>query len=181
MFQYTLTYKNVPDYATYADQIREANPNVIAVSVNKDTQKISITSSVEIYGAEIAILNSIVPMEESTYRQILKQTVLKEEAGRNALQEMVARLNDGGDYFTSADEGIAGSELLWPIEAFLKRGFFVFAFRKAALTLLKPEVTIYDEQTKAFFESKLRELALEFSGVTNEQLDYIKNAPEGQV
>ena len=119
--------------------------------------------------------------DDEIVEQVLEVTVQKEEAGRAALQRMVAHLNKDGDYFQTVDGGIEGSELLWPIEAFMKRGFFVYAYRKYCLTVAIPSVTLFDQDTKDFFEAELRALALEYSGVDAATLDFVKAAPQGGV
>lgn len=120
-------------------------------------------------------------VETSVEEQVLAETRTKEAAGRAALQAIVAHLNKDGDYFTSADQGITGSELMWPVEAFMKRGFFVFAFRKFCLTVPATGTTIYDQATQDFMEGEMRKLCKDYSGVDDATLDYIKSAAVGTV
>ena len=175
MFKYTLTFKTVTSITNYLDQLKEQNPNITSIHYDDNSSFLQIESSSEIYGAELAVIDAIVPAGLSAEQQVLIVTVQKEEAGRKALQEMVAHMNKDGDYFTSVDQGIEGSELLWPIEAYIKRGFFMFAYRKACLTILDAGSTLFDQETKDYFDGKLRDLALAYSGVNEATLDAVRD------
>ena len=152
------------------------NSGVISVLVDYETSVIQVISDQEIYSQALQLLDDVVPADMPAAQIELIKTVKKEEAGRAALQQIVAELNKSGDYFTSVDQGIAGSELLWPIEAFMKRGFFVFAYRKFWQTIPPTGTTIYDQVAQDLMDSKIRAMALEYSGVDEATLDYIKTA-----
>ena len=125
--------------------------------------------------AAFAVINNFV--DESVLEETEQITSDKEKFGREAITKIVAKLNENGDYFTSADQGIEGSQLMWPVEAYIKRGFFVFAYRKFCLTIRPSSVTVYDANAKDIIESSIRQLCKDHSAMSDPVLDAIRDAP----
>jgi hypothetical protein len=63
MFEYTLTYKNVPHYPTYAGQLMEHTGTIVSVAVDKVGLTIKINSSQELYSGALTQLDAIVPQD----------------------------------------------------------------------------------------------------------------------